>query len=410
MNDGKFFVGAGVLVAFLLFLAVLIPRDRGPDVESTVAAELEPITETVEALSGRVEGIESSVAEMQETLAGAVSPDEIENIGGRIDEIASQTGALGESIETLKQGLSAVPTVDDIASIETQVQSLTDQVDAAGASTASANAPADADSVQEETAVTESTTVASDATEPVAESVTDSESIKAGETALFAEGDLRVFVSRLDDAEGTASVMVVQNDERTMRELQSGQAITVQAGDDYCRLTVNSIAGAAMGIDAVCGDNLPEPEGLSAGETAVFKDGLLRVFASNVYDDGARLFLNGDSKTLMVGRSVPISVEEEGCRVYLDAVDRGHASVSSLCGEDVPVSDLVGPGSTVVLGDDAARVFVAAVTDDNVRFSINGQNLIEGGQGKSVAIGESCKLVVEDIDAGKANFSYACDQ
>jgi hypothetical protein len=73
------------------------------------------------------------------------------------------------------------------------------------------------------------------------------------------------------------------------------------------------------------------------------------------------------------------------------------------------VSDVAGPGSTVLLNDGAVRVFVSSVRDETVRFSINGQTQLTGASGDSHDAGEGCTVTVEDVVEGKASFSHACE-
>jgi hypothetical protein len=227
-----------------------------------------------------------------------------------------------------------------------------------------------------------------------------------GQTALFADGALRVFVSRLLVDEGTARLAV----NRENVTLAEGEARTLAVGDDFCRYTLEAVSAEGASLSALCGADLPAPEGLSAGNTAILADGAVRVFASRITEDAARVVANGDMVTLAVGRSAPVPAEDQNCRVAVDAIDRGHVMVSATCGDDVAVSDVAGPGSTVLLDEGKARVFVSKVTDaGEVRFAVNGLATVTAVSGDSVAAGEGCRVTVEDVVERKASFSYACD-
>lgn len=368
MDERKIFMGLGAFAVLLFLVAMLMTRDDGPDVGELIAKEIAPVSDAVAALGDRVEGIEGELKDMSGQLVDAVLPEDVSAVHARVDEVSAQASALSDSLEDMKGSLA-----ETVAAAVAAVPA---------PAAPAAPAPAETDNAS--------------GGEP---------GFTPGQTAVFADGALRVFISRLDSAANEVRVSIAGD----MKTLSEGQGRTLPAGNNYCRITVDGVSDNGAVMSAICGDDLPPPEGISAGETAVFQDGAVRVFGSLIGEDEARLSINRAMHTLAIGRSAPTMAGDEKCRVMLDALDRGHASVSAICGADVTVSEVTGPGSTVVLGDGAARVFVAAVTEDSARFAVNGQTLSTGGTGHSVDLDDGCAVVVEDIAEGKASFSYACE-
>lgn len=378
MDERKIYAGLVVLALVLVIFAAFTPRDTGPSVKDLIAQEVAPISDTVAALGDRVEGVESTLGEISEQVSAAATSDDLAALSAQVDDAVAQTATLGDEISTLEQTLN-------------------DATEAMAAAPAPDTATTTATSDPVETPA---------AKESEAEEFVDGEpGFMPGQTALFDDGNLRLFISRLDPRAKAVRVSV----QGQLKTLTVDQGRTFAVGADYCRVTVSGVSGNGAVMDAICGDDLPAAEGLGIGKTTILADGALRVFASRVTEDHARLSVNGELLTLGVGRSAPMAAGEENCRVYLDAVDRGHASVSALCGEDVPVSEVAGPGSTVLLNDGAVRVFVGSVRDDAVRFSVNGQTLISGASGHSHDVGDNCAVVVEDVVDGKASFSHTCE-
>jgi hypothetical protein len=371
MNDMKLFKVLGAVVAVLLVIGLFLPRDNGPDVGELIAKEIAPISDAVSELGGRVDAVEGSLGDISEQLAAAVTPEALDEVSARVDEALAETDGLKDSIATMQDTMES-------------------------AAAAAAVAP-------EPQAVEAAERTAPEVAEAPADSVAGA--FKPGETASFADGALRVFVSRLDSEAGEVRLSVLGE----MKTLTVGQARTIPVGDDYCRVTVAGVSASGVSLDSLCGDELPAPEGINAGKTALLADGAVRVFASRIVEEEARLSVNGEMHTLPVGGSVAVMAGEDPCRVYLDALDRGHALVSARCGAEFAVSDLAGAGSTVLLGDGAVRVFVGSVQEDAVRYSINGQTLMTGAAGDRQAIGEGCAVMVEAVEDGQASFSHSCD-
>ncbi|MBE3639900.1 hypothetical protein [Mangrovicoccus algicola] len=231
--------------------------------------------------------------------------------------------------------------------------------------------------------------------------------VSPGSTLLLADGGLRVFVSRVT-AEGAR--LFLQGE---MVTLPVGGSLTVPAGRDHCRLTLEGATPGGARLTTACGADLPAPQGLPPGRTALFEDGRLRVFVSRVEDrpPRARLWIDSRMHDLAPGRLALLGSAGDRCGVRLESVDRGHATISATCGAALAVSEPVGPGSSVSLGDDAARVFLSALSGDGrARVQVAGlEGLHDLGPGDRLELGEGCGLVLEGIEPGGAVFGYGCD-
>lgn len=263
--------------------------------------------------------------------------------------------------------------------------------------------------VQEVTAEAE-TRVKARSEDTIAVEVAEDTMRLAGETALFADGALRVFVSRIDADAGEARLTVNGN----TVTLSTGATTTVSAGGLECSVIMNAVSTEGAGLSAVCGDDLAEPNGIAVGETETLMDGKLRVFASKIDEESARLAINGELTTLDVGAVARADLADERCRVTLSSVDRAHAEVLVNCGAMPPRSAPVGPGKTILLtsGKNAARVFVSAVYNrrNQARFAVNGFGLTTSEKGASIGLDNGCEVVVEDVSGRQASFSLDCTE
>lgn len=400
LEDKKIFAGLAGVAGVLLLVALLRPEpqveEAAVDVKDLIASELAPVADAVTALESRITDVQGSLDALSEQAA---SREDLDAVQSSIAEITTQSGELSAALSDLRLSVTqdGPPAQAPVADADTPAP--------ADAETVAAPEPvADAPAETAEAAATEEADTTADA--PAADTTADAAPIKVGQTAVFADGAMRVFVSMLDTDAATARLSVGG----TMKMMDAGSARTVAVGESFCRISVGDITQDGAAISAICGDDLPAPEGITVGETAVLKDGALRVFASMVQENAARLSVNGDLAMMDVGRSVPVMVADESCRVALDAVDRGHATVSVACGDEVAVSAPISPGATAVLGDGAARVFLASVSDAGAaRFAVNGQTLVTGASGAEVMLGEGCAITVEDVVANTASFSYGCN-
>ncbi len=164
--------------------------------------------------------------------------------------------------------------------------------------------------------------------------------------------------------------------------------------------------------------DLPAPEGYAAGDTAIFSDGAFRVFVSRVDDPAgtARLSLNGTMHDVAAGDSASIQTGTGGCTVSLDAIDRGHATLSGSCDSeelaDLP-TQVLKPGHSVPLAEGQLSVFLSSVTPSGAaRIAVNGVEVIDvdpGGRADATASdGTACRVYVTATDEDTATVAGTC--
>lgn len=231
-------------------------------------------------------------------------------------------------------------------------------------------------------------------------------SAKLGTDAQDAGGDVAALATKIEAMASSLTSRVSEAAESQTAALRQGlAALSSGGGAAPAEAPAAAAPAAAVPQTAPAG----EPQGLTAGNTASFGDGSVRVTVSRVDDTGgtARLAVNGETVSLAAGESMMV----EECKLQLDGVDRGHASLSALCGGDLPEPTGIGPGTAMVLGDGAARVFLSSVAADGsaARFAVNGltlQTIAAGGSAK--VDGTDCAVTVDSIDRGHVSFGYDC--
>jgi hypothetical protein len=298
--------------ACLLLVGLLVgyaAGSGGPDIEDIDAAIAERLDAAGAAeaerlaaletrlgeLTGRLDAIESGVSSGAETAAGVG-----ERIGG---DLAALGSTLGDRIQdTAAAHLAAIES--GIASLRSELATRR----AAPAEPAAPTPPAPANP-------------AAEGTPPAGQGV--------GETALLSDGAVRVFVSRVDDAAGSARLGI----NGAQATLKPGESHTFPSDGQDCRVTLAAIDRGHVVLAGGCGDDLPQPEGASAGTTVALGDGAVRVFVSGVTDEGARIAVNGvETRTVPVGEAIEVRVGEEDCRVSVLSIDRGHVALDYACG------------------------------------------------------------------------------
>lgn len=393
MEDKKVFAGFGVVIALLFVVALARGVFDPGDVEDMVAGKIAPVNDAVAALEGRLAESETAIdgrlAELQSGLDQQLSEVQ-QSMEGRLASLQTALEALSERAQAgLDEG--------DMEEVRARLEELAMQSGELSAIVAALGAGGELPmQAAPETAAVPIVPAAADPGEP---------GLMPGQTALFSDGNLRVFVSRLDAH--TDSLRASVNGER--KTLRQDVGRTVPVGDGHCRIMLDGVSDNGALISAVCGDDLPPAEGISAGETALLQDGALRVFASRITEDTARLSANGAEVTLDAGDRATLMIGERSCRLTLEQVDRGHAQVSAECTDDVWLSDMMTAGEAAMLGDGAARVFVSFVMPDgSARIAVNGLALSTVRDGDTAAMADNCDLTVEDVSRRAAGFSYAC--
>lgn len=275
--------------------------------------------EAIAALGERMAALETAMPDT-EAVADAVT----ERVGTTLDEKMSGlqdslSGAIGDAAAEQKTAL------------ETAVSSISTGLEQSAQTAAAAVASAST----------------GEATE--AEGVAVSEPLKVGRTALFADGKVRAFVSRIDPSGGAVRLVVNQEQVR----LGSGGSAPVSFEDKNCSIVVLGLSdeGATLGSDCDAaqpqgemaqagGDSAggvpPAPEdGFRPGTMANLGEGALRVFVSGVAQDGsaARIAVNGFSTQVVpAGDSIDVTANDRSCTVTVTGVGNGMVGLEGSCG------------------------------------------------------------------------------
>ena len=348
-NQNPLMVGIVALVVGIL-LGAMIGRSIAPDGDSKVSERLAAIEEASADLGSRLDGVEGQLGEIGTSIAGLEGG--LSDLGGTVEagsaSAAEATAGLSEEITGLGASLTSA-----IADQQSAAQGQFDTLSAslaglaaggvaavasnAGATatdtdTAEAAAPAAAEA--EDAGASDTAEAGSGDTEGTAAPMSGSGSgdgLGVGQTAVFADGALRVFVSRLDAEAGEALVAI--NGLETAA-VTVGRFRNAMAGETLCRVTLDGISDDGAELSHLCGDDVPAPSGATVGQTIALSDGGARVFVSRIDAelDQARVAINGlDTVDLMIGETVDVEVDGQSCGLTLESLDRGHADLSVSC-------------------------------------------------------------------------------
>lgn len=299
MNNQTVAIAGGALVVGIL-LSVAITDSR---VNSKVEAALDRAGEaSTAAVSDATESMAARIAELEASLSAAT---------------AAADATLEERLAALQQEFSAgFDTVSQAASAQAEeFQAALDALIAAPA-----EAPAEAPVAAQRDMLSEMLT---------------SDVLGVGQTALFAEGSVRAFVTGIDRDAGTASLSV--NGAAT--RLGLGATAAVVPLD--CVVAVVSVTAEGVVVGSDCGApspaNIPPaPEtGYTPGNVAIFAEGALRVFVSGLAADGstARIAINGlDTQSVASGTSVEVTQGDQTCSVTVTGVGNGLVGLDGTCG------------------------------------------------------------------------------
>lgn len=302
--------GAGGAVIGLL-VGLFVGNDTlDEDVTRLVREEIAPVNaaakdqgSTLEALSARLDALDAAVADgaaATGALAASVG-DKIEGLrdtlGGTISDTASSQA------EALKAALAEMS-----ASVEGWTRSALEP----------ASPPETA--VIENTAQAAASSVAAGDAGPV---------VGVGETALFADGGVRAFVSRVT---GETAVVSINGAAST---IAAGNAVVVRYADGSCRVGVAQVSGDGAVITSDCDAPVAAGDGTAGapGEVVMLADGALRVFVSGVVNGNARLAVNGlSTQVVAVGDAATVDVAGTSCTVSVTGIRGDMVGLTGSCG------------------------------------------------------------------------------
>ena len=296
---------AGGALLFLLGLVIGISAG-GPDTDEIEKAVADRIDAATAAEADRIGKIEESVAALGSRLDGIggnvdAGTKAVGDVGAKLgDTLAGLGQSLGEAIETSKSA--------SLAALESGLAGLRGQIDAVPPAAPAEEAPAPTAAAPEPGAAPSG--------------------ISAGQTAVLSDGALRVFVTRVDDAAGSARLMANGTD----LTLSVGQSQTLSGRAGECKVTLDALDRGHATVSGACGDALPAPAGAAPGSIVDLAEGL-RVFVSGVTDAGARIAVNGvETRTVPLGKSMDVKVGDQACRVSVESIDRGRVALGYVCG------------------------------------------------------------------------------
>ncbi len=299
----------------------LVPAQEAA--EQAAAASAKTYQESLAGLETRLKALETGLAENMPDLS-ALKTDLSKEMSAKIDAVG----------ETLSKEIAKNATTQGEA-IKSAIAGVTDQMQesarVAAAAVAGA-APGGGGS--------------SDMPKPEAGeegSLTVSDPTSVGKTAIFADGAVRAFVSRIDPSGG--SVRLVINGEQVNLGAGGTTKVSMEGGD--CAIAVMALGdnGATLGSDcgsqdmtdaaaAPASDVAPE-NGIKPGNTVTLADGAVRVFVSRVDDAAgeARIAVNGVATQVVTsGDEVEVTSGDQDCTVTVTGIGQGLVGLDASCG------------------------------------------------------------------------------
>lgn len=295
-------VGGGLLFGVLLSVAI-----SGTLTDGKIERAMGKASETSEAaMAAATDGFEARIAELEAALsetAAATAAQVDEKLAALQEDVAGQVAAVSDAAEAQARDLAA----------------LVDQM---------AQAPEP---------------VAAEPPQAMDENMRMSDALGVGQTAIFADGAVRVFVSAVDQDSGSARLSV--NGETQSLSIGASAAVVLDSGECAVALADVTDAGAIIGsdcgaetteaTDAAAAEIPPAPEeGHTPGTTVSLADGALRVFVSALAADGssARLAVNGiDTVTVASGTSIDVAAGEQTCTLTVTGVGNGMVGLEGSC-------------------------------------------------------------------------------
>ena len=272
------------LVGFGLGIVAAPSAPKLSEIGDTISEKLAPSAEANESLAklvgdldAKMDGLSARLDGLEETVSASSAKDAVTDLGSKIETLSS----------------------DVATSLESTAASLGEQLSAlslSASSTPSEAAP---------------------------------EGITPGMTAVFNDGAVRAFVSRVDDNAVALSL--------------NGVAKTLAVGGstqvDDCQITLEAVDRGHAVLAAACGEGAStgkvalsgNAESYGIGKTAILGDGAARIYVSGVDTESntARLAVNGLTVASYTGGS---KIElDGGCAATVEAVTAGAVSLGYLC-------------------------------------------------------------------------------
>lgn len=167
-----------------------------------------------------------------------------------------------------------------------------------------------------------------------------------GETALFLDGQIRAFVSRV--TEDSANVAVNGQD---VAALALGEAVGVLVGDQHCAVGLEAVDQGTAILAASCANSpteaaaaatdtpaaeggiaMTKSEAIGVGQTALFADGKLRAFVSRINADSALISIGTDAMVeIAVSDTAHGPVGDQNCALTVVSIADDKVELSGGC-------------------------------------------------------------------------------
>lgn len=161
----------------------------------------------------------------------------------------------------------------------------------------------------------------------VAEAKVDPEALAASVTA-GTEG----LAAKLDDMQGALGAQIADAAKAQGETVKAAMAEVSAGLAESARIAASAVVTSGEGAAAL-GDDATLSEPLGVGQTAVFADGALRVFVSRLDADAgsARVSVNGQTVSLGIGGTAPVTVADAECSVSVMAMTAEGVTLGTDC-------------------------------------------------------------------------------
>ncbi len=265
-------------------------------------------------------------------IVAAPSAPKLSEIGDTISEKLAPSAEANESLAKLVGDLDA-----KMDGLSERLDGLEETVSASSAKDAVSELGSKIETLSSDVATSLESTAASLGEQLSALSVAGSSPVKAapegitpGMTAVFNDGAVRAFVSRVDDNAVALSL--------------NGAAKTLAVGGstkvDDCQITLDAVDRGHAVLSAACGEGASDEkvalsgnaETYGIGKTAILGDGAARIYVSGVDTEtnSARLAVKGLKLETYTGGS-KIELDGSDCVATVEAVSAGAVSLGYLC-------------------------------------------------------------------------------
>ncbi|MFD1342147.1 hypothetical protein [Litorisediminicola beolgyonensis] len=345
-------VGTGLVALLVGFAAGWIGAPDAPtlsQIGNRLSEELTPTSEATSALSDRLGALEEQLSGLSEQVAAASEPDgSAAAISALTEEIAALSSQVQSAMSASAESQTGV--ADALGTLGDQLSQIA-QGGGGGASSSGSDSEAEAPAES-----------ASASMDNGGGNSGGGEGTRAGSTVSFADGAIRVFVSRVDSEGGSARLAI----DGALVTLAAGESHEIEVEGEPCSVTLDGVSGNSAQISGGCGDS------------------------------GGSGEISGEAASIEGGSSGEGSSAEGGSGE--GSSDEGGSALRM--------------GETAILGEGAARVFLSGMSEENgtARIAVNGVivETLESGASLEVPGTDGCSVTLDSVSAEGASVSYGC--